>query len=395
MLPEQREGGLGDVYDFANLISHDRTSRSYKQRGAARQQALLQTQNEPGHSNPLGHSNPAATGHEDLSGRLAGSPEFSVPVVDYNQYSPAARSKRISLGEDRKGDGSSRAIAIRSMKPGLDSEPDLDDEFDMERALQRLQQYVEEHPDFIVSMIFWVITGNVLLLVGLVIFLYSEIKMVGVVRSQDTRRTLLETQEVIPSESVKDQAEEEVASVVSRPYLTFAGTILFALGILLALIPLCDVIHLLGLPTGVTCIYIIIFEAVTGALILNFFILGAVWSCTRPWAAMVLMLLALGGMILCPTANVLLMILFLFLAFSVYMTYFLWYPEYLHAQHQHVPYWLESIGSLQITLEHDKWLEAGRIVSGKAWQEAAIAVTGTDSANAQGNAEKPEDPKSS
>jgi len=33
--------------------------------------------------------------------------------------------------------------------------------------------------------------------------------------------------------------------------------------------------------------------------------------------------------------------------------------------------------------------------SGKAWQEAAIAVTGTDSANAQGNAEKPEDPKSS
>lgn len=48
MLPEQREGGLGDVYDFANLISHDRTSRSYKQRGAARQQALLQTLNEPG-----------------------------------------------------------------------------------------------------------------------------------------------------------------------------------------------------------------------------------------------------------------------------------------------------------------------------------------------------------
>ena len=49
MLPEQRGGGLGDVYDFANLISHDRTSRSFKQRGAARQQELLQqTQKEPG-----------------------------------------------------------------------------------------------------------------------------------------------------------------------------------------------------------------------------------------------------------------------------------------------------------------------------------------------------------
>jgi len=34
MLPEQREGGLGDVHDFANLISHDCTSRSYKQRGS-------------------------------------------------------------------------------------------------------------------------------------------------------------------------------------------------------------------------------------------------------------------------------------------------------------------------------------------------------------------------
>jgi len=38
-----------------------------------------------------------------------------------------------------------------------------------------------------VQVVFWVITGNILLLTGLVLFLYSEIKMVCIVRSQVPR----------------------------------------------------------------------------------------------------------------------------------------------------------------------------------------------------------------
>jgi len=276
------------------------------------------------------------------------------------------------------------------MKPGLIAENDLDEQFDMQAALERLEEYVELHPDFITAVIFWVITGNIMLLAGLIMFLYSEIKMVSVVRSQDTRRTLLETQQISASESIKELAEKEAASVVSRPYLTFLGSVLFFLGMVVSLIPLCDVIHLLGLPTGVTCIYIIIFEALTFALVLTFFLLGAVWSCTRPWAAMVLIVLAVCGVVLCPTGNVLLLFLFIFLAFSVYMSYFRWYPEYIAEQRQSVPYWLESIGSLELTLDHDKWFEAGRVISSTAWTEAANAVTASTSENS----EKTEDAKS-
>jgi len=59
----------------------------------------------------------------------------------------------------------------------------------------------------------------------------------------------------------------------------------------------------LGRQTGVACIYVIALEALALAIVLNFFLLGVVWSCTRPWAAAVLLSLALAGIVLCPTGN--------------------------------------------------------------------------------------------
>lgn len=345
---------------------------------------LQEQQKEPGHyPNPLGRSNPAGSGHEDLSGRLGGSPEYSVSVIDYNQ--PAARAKQTALASSvaaaavstsrsslMSGDASSMAASVRmTMQPGLVSDEDDDEQFDVQAALDDLEEYVETHPDFITAVIFWVITGNILILLGVIIILYSEIKMVCVVRSQEARRALLETQG-----STTEVDEIEAKSVASRPYLTFLATVLFFFGIFLSLIPLCDVLHLLGLPTGVTCIYIISMEALVFALILSFLLIGLCWSCTRPWAGVVLIVLALCGLVLCPTANVLLLILFLFLAFSVYMVYFVWYPDYLKEQHQARPDWLQSIGSLQVTLEHTHWLEAGTVITSTAWQEAAGAISG-------------------
>ena len=149
--------------------------------------------------NPLGKSNPAAAGHEDLSGRLGGSPEYSVSVIDYNQ--PAARTKRISLrgahshvhsgisggskgavetaahdsiitsGRTSPGSklSSSTGASISTrlaakdmsisfgtrhvtMKPGLISEEDDDEQFDFEAAIIRFEKYVDEHPDFITAV---------------------------------------------------------------------------------------------------------------------------------------------------------------------------------------------------------------------------------------------------
>ena len=194
---------------------------------------LQEQQKEPGHyPNPLGRSNPAGSGHEDLSGRLGGSPEYSVSVIDYNQ--PAARAKQTALASSvaaaavstsrsslMSGDASSMAASVRmTMQPGLVSDEDDDEQFDVQAALDDLEEYVETHPDFITAVIFWVITGNILILLGVIIILYSEIKMVCVVRSQEARRALLETQG-----STTEVDEIEAKSVASRPYLTFLATV--------------------------------------------------------------------------------------------------------------------------------------------------------------------------
>jgi hypothetical protein len=50
-----------------------------------------------------------------------------------------------------------------------------------------------------------------------------------------------------------------------------------------------------SLSQGVTCIYILVFEALSVALVLYFFVLGCTWSCTRPWASVVLLSLSLSG----------------------------------------------------------------------------------------------------
>jgi len=123
--------------------------------------------------NPLGRSNPAAAGHEDLSGRLGGSPEYSVSVVDYNQ--PAARSARVSLrGAEAQGAAEGAAAAggrhirgrstlmggsddalmgsKRGMKRGLAAEDVHEGQFNMEKAFKDLGAYVEDHPEFITAV---------------------------------------------------------------------------------------------------------------------------------------------------------------------------------------------------------------------------------------------------
>ena len=120
--------------------------------------------------NPLGHSNPSAAGHEDLSGRLGGSPEYSVSVVDYNQ--PAARAARVSLrgaaaegaagaggrhirGRSTLVEGSDASVATgmkQGMKKGLEADEVHDGAFDMEGAFKELGVYVENHPEFITAV---------------------------------------------------------------------------------------------------------------------------------------------------------------------------------------------------------------------------------------------------
>ena len=131
--------------------------------------------------------------------------------------------------------------------PALVTEDEIADEWDMTTSLKRLGEYVEQHPEFLTAVVFWVLSGNVLLLAGLFIFLFSEIKMVCVVRGRDMRTELLEAQTLNRTAAEHETlTQAEAASVAPRAYLTFLGSVLFFFGVLIALIPLCDVLHLLG-----------------------------------------------------------------------------------------------------------------------------------------------------
>jgi hypothetical protein len=129
------------------------------------------------------------------------------------------------------------------------TENETEDEFMLDDSLMQLEEYIKAHPDFLTAVVFWFITGQVFVLVGLFLVLYSEIKMVCLMRAQDSRRALLGTQTNVAVNEAETE-EREQKSVVLRPYITLVGSLSFFLGFLLCLIPMCDVLHLLGLPTG-------------------------------------------------------------------------------------------------------------------------------------------------
>jgi hypothetical protein len=139
----------------------------------------------------------------------------------------------------------------QGMKHGLAADTLAQNEghFNMEKGFDDLGKYVEGHPEFVTAVVFWVITGNLLLVSGLALLLYSEIKMVQIVRSQEMTLSYYETQELGDKEGVGALTDAQRVSVTVRPYLTFIASTLCFLGVLLAMVPLCDVLPMFGIQT--------------------------------------------------------------------------------------------------------------------------------------------------
>jgi hypothetical protein len=88
----------------------------------------------------------------------------------------------------------------------------------------------------------------------------------------------------------------EDGALAPRPYLTIGGAILFWVGMLCQFVPFCNILGLifpgLDMFQGLCFVFVII-----GTLILAastfLFIIGLCWSCTRGWAALTLIIIAL------------------------------------------------------------------------------------------------------
>ena len=135
------------------------------------------------------------------------------------------------------------------------------------------------------NVAFWLTLGLILGWLGFILVLYSEIKAVLIVRERDERDRLLQGNYLRRNESkMQELAEKEEQALVPRPYITCIGAVLLWLGILVQMLPFCNVLALIfpGLEffRGMCWLFVILVTLIVAAA--SFLLLvGLIWSCTR------------------------------------------------------------------------------------------------------------------
>jgi hypothetical protein len=221
------------------------------------------------------------------------------------------------------------------------------------------------------NVAFWAILGTILTWIGLITLLYSEIKAVIIARERDERDKLVQGGYLTKNSSHKDLMDREDGALAPRPYLTIGGGILFWGGMLCQFIPFC---HIMGLifPGLVFFHGLCILFVVVGTLVLAastfLFIIGLCWSCTRPIAALVLIVMALLGDVMI-FGGLISIAIWIALTIGVFYAYFGWAPSHYDENKAEHPEWLQNLGNwYKVGTTVDEWKEA----STKGY-EAAVA----------------------
>lgn len=209
---------------------------------------------------------------------------------------------------------------------------------------------------------FFVVLGTILGWIGFIMILYSEIKAVLIVRERDERDRLLHGNYLKRNESkMKEMNAQEEAMLVPRPYLTMVGAVLLWLGFLVQLLPFCNILALIfpGLEffKGMCWLFVILFTLVIGAASV-LLLVGLIWSCTRGWAALVLVTLGLLGELMV-FGGILPVILWLVLSVAILYLYFKWAPDYFEETEGDRREWLQDLGNwYQMSTSVDDWMVA-------------------------------------
>eukprot|EP00291_Cryptomonas_curvata_P023551 CAMPEP_0172171682 /NCGR_PEP_ID=MMETSP1050-20130122/12027_1 /TAXON_ID=233186 /ORGANISM="Cryptomonas curvata, Strain CCAP979/52" /LENGTH=411 /DNA_ID=CAMNT_0012843139 /DNA_START=371 /DNA_END=1606 /DNA_ORIENTATION=- len=195
---------------------------------------------------------------------------------------------------------------------------------------------------------FWSIIGTICTWLGLILLLYSEIKAVTVFREQDERDRLVSINILVRNNAKYTELEEaDDQNLAPRPYITAIGGIIFFIGMFCTWLPLCDVIGIIfpafSFATGLLCIAFVFTGAFLLSLTAALFIVGLCWSCTRGWAALVLIVLSLVGNVMLFGGIIGLVIYLALLGASLY-AYFVWAPSYYNEKKETKPFWLQSLG---------------------------------------------------
>mmetsp|Transcript_5060 Transcript_5060/g.12161 ORF Transcript_5060/g.12161 Transcript_5060/m.12161 type:complete len:211 (-) Transcript_5060:537-1169(-) len=136
--------------------------------------------------------------------------------------------------------------------------------------------------------------GFLIGITGTVLLLYSEISAVLTVRDLDECAW---SGEPTPRELLERQSMWAIGFASSlRPYMSSLGVAGILTGWLVACIPLCSVLADFGMSEAAQstdCITSMVFFAVLNTFSFAALATGVAWTCTRPWAALILTMIAL------------------------------------------------------------------------------------------------------
>ena len=143
------------------------------------------------------------------------------------------------------------------------------------------------------SMLVWGIIGLVLGWLGFLTVLYMEVKAVSVTRERDEREKLVAIRAMERTSRMVELDERDARTMAPRAYVSICGGVLLFVGLFCQLIPFCHVLSELGLPVAFHgfCPLFVFTSSIMLTTCIVLLILGVVWSCTRGWAALVLLVI--------------------------------------------------------------------------------------------------------
>ena len=246
------------------------------------------------------------------------------------------------------------------------------------------------------NVAFWIILGSILCWIGFIFIMYSEMKTVLIVRERDERDRLLAGNYLKRNEAkMKEMNENEEAMLLPRPYVTMIGSALLWLGILAQLLPFCNVLALIfpGLEffRGMCWLFVIMVSLIVAAATV-LLLVGLIWSCTRGWAALLLITLGLLGELMV-FGGILSVVLWLVLSAALLFLYFKWAPEYFEETEGERRGWLQDLGNwYRMSTDTDDWMVAAS-QQGKSLGDEGLGIVtalpgGPNVVEAGGNAEK-------
>mmetsp|Transcript_27444 Transcript_27444/g.56241 ORF Transcript_27444/g.56241 Transcript_27444/m.56241 type:complete len:320 (-) Transcript_27444:254-1213(-) len=183
---------------------------------------------------------------------------------------------------------------------GLSSTKQLADDTPMtpSEIEDKAAEWVDSKPHEVHRVMLFIWIGGFMVLGGIVLLIYSEFCTVMVVRALDAN-----IMEGLPRPSELEEQEMKWGKGMKstlRPYLSLGGVFLMFVGICVTVSPLCSVIADWGLPEAqnpVDCYTIVFLSSIVQVTFLSTLAVALVWSCTRPYAAVLLGSISLGAFV--------------------------------------------------------------------------------------------------